>query len=406
MRTIGKSPIGGCRAVTLLAAAFVGIGFAASVAQAQGIASMDYMTEGTADVALQKSLDTCAERTGTSVDREAVPYAELVQKVLLAASSSSLPDIIYIDNSDVAQLADGGYLMSLDEVGISMEGFVPALAALGDFNGKKYAVPSANNTVALYYNKDMLDAAGVKPPTTWAELRGAAKALTKDQTYGFVFPGINNEQGTFHTSPFVWSNGGTFENLNSPEVVGALTFLRDLVNDGSVSKSVVTWAIPDARDQFISGRAAMMVGGSWLLPQLDPHPDLHYGVVPMPTPEAGQQVKVPTGGELWVVSVSADKDKAKTMLECLSSPDVLLEYALGRNNVPALESLWGEFNAKLPRMEPFVKSMAGAVSRTSVLGTEYPKYSQAYSNAMQAILIGEKEPQAALDEAQHTASGQ
>ena len=46
-----------------------------------------------------------------------------------------------------------------------------------------------------------------------------AKKLTKDQTYGFVFPGINNEQGAFHTSTFVWSNGGNFEKLNSPENV-------------------------------------------------------------------------------------------------------------------------------------------------------------------------------------------
>jgi multiple sugar transport system substrate-binding protein len=376
-------------------------------AHAAGVlASMDYMTEGTADVALQKSLDTCAASTGIKVERQAVPYAELVQKVLLAASSNSLPDIIYIDNSDVAQLADGGYLAPLSEVGISMEGFVPALAALGKYNGVDYAVPSANNTVALYYNTDMFDAAGLKPPTTWDELRTTAKALTKDQTYGFVFPGINNEQGTFHTSTFVWSNGGTFEHLNSPEVVGALSYLRDLVNDGSVSKSVVTWAIPDARDQFISGRAAMMIGGSWLLPQLDPHPELHYAVAPIPTPKDGEQVKVPTGGELWVVSATANKEDAKTMLECLSSPDVLLEYALGRNNVPALQSLWDKFNAELPRMAPFVSEMAGAVSRTSVLGTKYPKYSQAYSNAMQAILIGQKEPQAALDEAQQIAEGQ
>ena len=111
--------------------------------------------------------------------------------------------------------------------------------------------------------------------------------------------------------------------------------MKSLVDDGSVSKSVVTWAIDDARDQFVSGRAAMMIGGSWLLPQLDEHPDLKYGVVPVPTPKAGEQVKVPVGGELWVVSVTANKEAAKKVLDCLSSPDVLLEYAKGRNNIPA-----------------------------------------------------------------------
>src|SRR5688572_26041016 len=76
-------------------------------AQAQSIRVMDYMTEGTASEALQASLDTCSETTGLAVDRQAVPYAELVQRILLAASSQSLPDIMYIDNSDVAQLAAG-----------------------------------------------------------------------------------------------------------------------------------------------------------------------------------------------------------------------------------------------------------------------------------------------------------
>ena len=193
----------------------------------------------------------------------------------------TLPDIIYIDNSDVAQLADGGYIASARRCRHLDRRVRAGAAALGNYKGNDYAVPSANNTIALYYSTDMFTAAGLEPPKTWDELRETAKKLTKDETYGLVFPGINNEQGAFHTSTFVWSNGGSFEKLNSPEVVGALTYSKSLVEDGSVSKSVVTWAIDDARDQFVSGRAAMMIGGSWLLPQLDEHPDLKYGVVPI-----------------------------------------------------------------------------------------------------------------------------
>ena len=214
---------GASRRLVLFAAAAIAGALSAGAAYAQ-ITEMDYMTEGTADAAVRKALETCTAQTGVTVDRQPVPYPELVQKVLLAASSNSLPDIIYIDNSDVAQLADGGYIAPLADVGIKTEGFVPALAALGNYKGTDYAVPSANNTIALYYNTDMFTAAGLEPPKTWDELRETAKKLTKDQTYGLVFPGINNEQGAFHTSTFVWSNGGTFEKLNSPEVVGALTY--------------------------------------------------------------------------------------------------------------------------------------------------------------------------------------
>lgn len=375
---------------------------AGSAAQAQSIKVMDYFTEGTQSEQHQVLLDKCSAQTGLAVERRSVPYAEMVQQYLLAASTNNLPDIAYIDNSDVAQLAAAGFLTPVADIGMSLDGFVPALQALGNYEGKDYAVPSLNNTVALYYSKPMFEAAGLQPPKTWAELKDTAKKLTQGDTYGLVFPGINNEQGTFHTSPFIWSNGGNFETLNSAENVETLNFLRGLIQDGSVSQSVVTFAIPDARDQFIAGRAAMMVGGSWLLPQLDPHTDLNYGVVPMPVPE-GKARGVPTGGELWVISATANKDAAKTMLSCLSDPAVMLDYALQRNNVPSLEGLWADFNAKLPRMEPFVESLAGARSRTAVLGTQYPKYSAAYSAAMQAILIGDKDAQAALDEAQAAA---
>jgi multiple sugar transport system substrate-binding protein len=400
IKTTGRS---GSRLRGAAAALLLGTALSASGASAETIKVMDYLTEGTATVAFDTILmKTCSDKTGLTVERTSVPYAELVQQFLLAASTNNMPDIAYIDNSDVAQLAAAGFLTSVADAGISLDGFVPALQALGNYDGKDYAVPSLNNTVALYYHKDMLEKAGIEPPKTWAELKDDAKKLTQGDTYGFVFPGINNEQGTFHTSPFIWSNGGNFEQLNSAENAEALTYLRDLVNDGSVSKSVVTFAIPDARDQFISGRAAMMVGGSWLLPQLDEHPDLNYGVVPVPIPE-GKSLGVPTGGELWVISATANKANAKAFLECVSSPEVMLTYAKDRNNVPSREALWADFNTALPRMAPFVESLAGARSRTAILGTQYPKYSAAYSAAMQAILIGEKEPQAALDEAQATA---
>ena len=69
---------------------------------------------------------------------------------------------------------------------------------------------------------------------------------------------------------------------------------------------------------------------------------------------------VPTGGELWVISATANKENAKAFLECVSSPEMMLTYAKDRNNVPSREALWAPFNEALPRMAPFVESLAGA----------------------------------------------
>ena len=388
-------------AFSLAAATALGAGSAS----AQTLTTIDYLMDRNTNAyqSMDAWLQACSEETGITFERQAVPYPELVQKVLLAATSNSLPDLIYLDNSDVPQLADGGLVAPLSEVGIELEGFVPALAALGNYKGVDYALPTANNSIALYYNIDMFEAAGIEPPTTWDELRAAAKALTQGDVYGLAFPAPNNEQATFHTSPFVWSNGGDFVTLNSPGTVGGVTFLADLVNDGSVSKSVVTWSNSDSADQFAGGRAAMLIGGSWEMPALDKS-DVNYGIVTIPTPNAGEQVKVPVGGELWTVAVTADKPAAKAALECLTRDDHILTWAIARTNVPARTAVMDAFNEAVPEMKPFLDEMAGAVSRTSVLGTDYPRYSAAYAAALQAALVGSKSPQEALDEAHQTAT--
>src|SRR6266568_4824380 len=75
----------------LSAAMIVAVTVFGGGARAGSITEMDYMTEGTADAAVKKSIDACAKKTGIGIDRQAVPYPDLVQKVLLAASSNSLP---------------------------------------------------------------------------------------------------------------------------------------------------------------------------------------------------------------------------------------------------------------------------------------------------------------------------
>ena len=377
----------------------------AGAARAASLTSIDYFTETTGNAAMVKLLDACTAKTGIKIDRQAVPYPQLVQKVLLAATSQSLPDLIMMDNSDVATLADGGIIVPLADVGISTDGFTPSLVAIGNYKGKNYSVQTAVNTLALWYNKDILSAAGVTPPTTWDELKADAKKLTTKDVYGLAFPAVATEEGTFHASPFVWSNGGDFQTLNSQSNIDALTYLAGLIKDGSVSKSAVTWSGDDANDQFAAGRAAMSIGGSWHIPQNSQVKGFNYGIVSIPTPKAGEQVKVPVGGEVWAVSATADKATAKTFVDCLSSDDMVLQWAIDRNYVPGKPAVLDKYKAAVPTMAPFISSTAGAVSRTSVLGTAYPKYSSAFSAALQAVLIGSKDAKSALDEAEAAASG-
>ncbi|NED00276.1 extracellular solute-binding protein, partial [Streptomyces sp. SID6648] len=72
------------------------------------------------------------------------------------------------------------------------------------------------NTLALFYNKDVLDKAGVRVPTTWAELRETAKKLTRGKQYGLALSAGGAEDGVFQFTPFMWSNGGDETDLDGP----------------------------------------------------------------------------------------------------------------------------------------------------------------------------------------------
>ena len=92
----------------------------------------------------------------------------------------------------------------------------------------------------------------------------------------------------------MWTNGGDETDLTSPEVAEALQLWKDLVDDGSASKSVVNWKQADVNDQFIAGKAAMMLNGPWQIPALDEGQDqLRRGALP------GQQARARPRSPRW-----------------------------------------------------------------------------------------------------------
>jgi multiple sugar transport system substrate-binding protein len=211
----------------------------------------------------------CAKQVGAKVKINHVAGAGLIAKVLQQASSRTLPDVLMLDNPDVQQIAASGALSPLSDYGLSAKGLVPAVEAANSYKGKLYGLEPVTNSIALYYNKKLLSAAGVTPPKTWDELRAAAKKLTKDKVYGFAMSNINTYEGTWQFLPFFWPNGGDEKDIATPQAAQALQFVLDLQNDGSMSKSSINWAQADVNNQFIAGKAAMMINGPWQLPALN-----------------------------------------------------------------------------------------------------------------------------------------
>ncbi len=345
-----------------------------------------------------------------TIQRNAVPFADLIPKADQQAASHTLPNLIAMDNPDVAAFAATGALTQLDSYfqgTFTASDFYAGPLQTTLFQGKTYSYPVGSNDLALYYDMKAFKAANLQPPTTWAELLADAKQLTKGNTYGIAFSVPNDEQATFQFEPYLWSNQGDLSKVDSPQGVAALQVLTDLVSSGSASKAVLTWSQPDVATQFGEGHAAMMENGPWELPVLDQQYHLKYGVdygvVPMPVPQAGAKPAVPLGGEAWVVPVSSNTAAVKAtvdLLKWLESPAQLVKFDEAFGYIPALKAPAQTVLQSNPELTVFADEFDTAQARTAKLGDKYPKVSAAIRTAVQAAIAGSQSPQAALTQAQ------
>jgi multiple sugar transport system substrate-binding protein len=371
-------------------------------AGADELSILDYYNNEPDKGLVGDALDTCADQVGVKIKRETVPGKDLIQKVLQRSSSRTLPDVLMLDNPDLQQIASSGGLAPLSDYDVDTSGFAKGILEAATYKGEVYGLAPTVNTLGLFYNKDVLDAAGVAPPKTWDELKTAAKALTTGDQYGVAFSAIATYEGSWQFLPFMWTNGGDETALDTPQVQEALQLWVDLVDSGSASDSVINWAQADVKDQFVAGKAAMMINGPWQIPSLNENPDVHWDVVQVPVNEEGQTPVAPLGGEVWTVPVTGDdakQAKAAKFVECIASDDNQLALAEARYTVPTKTALADEYVAKVPTMAAFTEQVANARSRTGKLGEDWPTAATEIYTAIQLALTGKATPAEAFKQA-------
>lgn len=201
--------------------------------------------------ALSKVIDDYnASQDNYKVTAKYVPFADFKKQLSIGASADEVPDIAILDSPDHASYASMGIFEDLTgkfDVDNYYEGTVNSCT----IDGKLYGVPFGANCLALYYNADMLEAAGCKVPTTWDELKETAKVLTTDSVSGLAFCSVQNEEGTFNFVPWLWSTGASSYEMDSEGGVKALTFAKELIDSGVMSKECTNWTQGDVMNQFI-----------------------------------------------------------------------------------------------------------------------------------------------------------
>ncbi len=281
-------------------------------------------------------------------------------KLQTSMAGGSPPDVFYIDSFKLPDYVKANVLSATGDDLENIDDFYPNLRDAFTIDNTFYCPPKDFSTLALQYNKDLFDAAGLDYPTaewTWDDLRSAAEQLTNadENVYGMVLsPDIAR------WIAFLYQAGGTVANddfsamtLDTPEAKESLEFYVGLVRDGYAAQPAdLDSGWPG--EAFGKGQAAMAMEGNWIVPYLrDQFPDLNYGLEELPAGPAGKATMsftvcygVPTGTQ--------NRAEAVELVNFLTGESGMKEWTDLGLAMPTRASLRAGWLAQYPDLEPFL----------------------------------------------------
>jgi multiple sugar transport system substrate-binding protein len=319
---------------------------------------------------------------------------ELMNQYTVGAVSGQLPDIGMVDSPDMASYISLGVFEDItDELKSwgQLDQFYPGpMSSTMDANGRIYGLPNNSNCLALACNMNLLEAAGLKKPTTWDELEAACAKLTNSsqQVYGFAMSMIPNEEGTFQIIPWLYAAGGSVADMDSPENIRAIDYLAGLVKKGYMSKEVVNWTQADAFNAFVASKAAMVESGTWQV--ADPLPNIKdFRVEYTLLPKDKKYASVIGGENFGVCTGTKYKEICVDFLEYMETAEGVAAWCEFSGKLPVrgdsvpLRDIW----TKDPYISVFSDGMQYAVARGP--HAEWPTISKAVYTAAQAAVLGQ-----------------
>jgi multiple sugar transport system substrate-binding protein len=339
---------------------------------------------------------------------------QMVQKVTAALAGGAAPDIAYIFGSDVANLARSPKVADLTDAvkrpGVNFDEFWPGARAVVTVDGRVRALPALVDDLAVVYNKKLFKEAGLPAPSpdwTWDDFRATAAKLTnKDKgVFGTGWPGVGDEDCVWRLWPMVWQLGGDILSqdgktvgFSGPSGEKSLSLIYDMA---AVDKSIYVDTTPGSEKMmrvFANNKMGMMPTGPWALPDFE---GVDYGVVRLPS-FTSEHTTI-TGPDTWMVFDNGDarKKAATEFVLWLTAAKQDLQWAMASGNLPlrssTLEQPDGAAYLKKWGTGEFLKQLEVAHARPSV--ASYPEVSKAVGQALTGVLLGRKQPKAALDEA-------
>ncbi|HLN78088.1 MAG TPA: ABC transporter substrate-binding protein [Nocardioidaceae bacterium] len=230
------------------------------------------------------------DQKNITIKSNTVEWADFYQRLPAASKAGRGPDVGVMHLDQLATNAARNVIVPLDDVakqiGLKASDFTPAVWDPGIYDGKRYGIPLDVHTLAMYYNKDHFDKAGIKEaPTDAASLEDACKKL---QAAGFKTPFWMPNQWPAHLMflSVLWQMGGepyaedgSEATFGSDAGVKALSWMREQVDKGYSPANV------DIDAQYLAfknGKNSITWDGIWQINDLEAA-GLNYGIAPIPT---------------------------------------------------------------------------------------------------------------------------
>jgi multiple sugar transport system substrate-binding protein len=299
-----------------------------------------------------------------------------------------------------AEFANQKWLTDMsDYVNSRKDEFIPSTLESVTYDGKIWGVPRVTDAGFLYYRKDQVKSV----PSTWQEVYKDAKAKN-----GIVYQGASYEGLTvdylelaFAAGGKVLSDDGKKSEINSPENLKALQFMVDGVKSGAAPKAVTTYMEEPARRAFEAGKATYerQWPYAYALGNQAPKIKGKFDVAPYPSFEGGGKAAILGGHNMVISAYSKNPGATLKFIDYMTSAPVMKSNAVKYSKAPVLKATYQD--AAVQKALPFYKELQQSVEngKSRPVSPVYSLISSAIYKNVNAALAGEKDPQAALKDA-------
>jgi multiple sugar transport system substrate-binding protein len=397
--------------MTLLGATLLGVALS-SPAHAETKINALFMAQAAyseADVRAMTDAFTKANPDVT-VNLEFVPYEGLHDKTVLAQGSGGGYDVVLFDVIWPAEYATNKVLVDVtDKVTPEMKsGVLPGAWTTVEYDGKRYGMPWILDTKYLFYNKEILEKAGIKtPPKTWAELSEQAKTI-KDKgllATPIAWSWSQAEAAICDYTTLVSAYGGSFIKDGKPAFqtgggLDALNYMVDSYKSGLTNPNSKEFLEEDVRRVFQNGEAAFALNWTYMYNMANDPKDSKVagkvGVVPAPGVEGKSTVSAVNGSMgLGITSTSKHPDEAWKYITFMTSQPTQNRYA--KLSLPIWASSYDDPAVSKGQEELIAAAKVGLAAMYPRPTTpKYQELSTALQQAVQESLLGQVKPEEAL----------